>query len=104
MNARIRWLAGALFVCLAPRAARAQAASPAPWALFSARFDTHTSDFIYSVYGYGNGFGMVGVLYNPRSTFNELLVGGGRKFQVSGLTQFTAVAAAREDGLWYAQL
>lgn len=104
MNARLRCLVGALLACLAPRAARAQATSPAPWSLFSARFDTHTSDFIYSVYGYGSGFGMVGVLYNPRSTFNELLAGGGRKFQVSGLSQFVAVAAAREDGLWYTQL
>jgi len=105
MNRVQRAFLMALLIGAAPRVARAQAApARTPWSVFSARFDTHTSDFIYSVYGYGSEFGMVGVLYNPRSTFNELLVGGGHRLSLAGQTQLVAVAAAREDGLWYSQL
>ncbi len=76
-----------------------------PWSLFSVRFDTRTSDFIYAVYGYGNTFAMVGVLDNPRSGWNELLTAVGRTFAFGkGPTQSAAIGAARASDGWYAQV
>ena len=89
---------------LAPVALRAQAASPA-WGLFSARFDTRTSDFIYAVYGYGDTFGMMAVLHNPRSGYGEVLGAVGRRFRIGGgPAQFTAVGVAHATEAWYAQV
>jgi hypothetical protein len=92
----------------APQRGSAQtigATSPAPWGLFSARYDSRSADFIYAVYGYGHTFAMVGALQNPRSGFTELLGALGRTFAPGGgPTQSMAVGAARSDSVWYAQL
>src|SRR3954468_11020013 len=85
--------------------ARCQSTPSAPWGLFSVRYDTRTSDFIYAGYGYGNTFAMVGLLDNPRSGYSELLGGLGRRFSIAnGPTQFAAIAAAHATEGWYAQL
>ncbi len=89
---------------LAPAAMTAQAAS-STWGLFSARFDTRTSDFIYAVYGHGDTFGMMAVLHNPRSGYGEVLGAVGRRFRIGGgPTQFTAVGVAHATEAWYAQV
>ena len=86
------------------RGASSQAAPGEPWALFSVRYDTRTSDFIYAVYGYGDGFGMVAVLHNPRSDYSEVLGGLGRNFRLGGQTQSVALAVSRASDAWYGQL
>lgn len=89
----------------APPVVSGQAAVPAPWGLFSVRYDTRTSDFIYAAYGYGHAFAMVGALQNPRSGYTELLGAVGRTFAVGGgPTQSVAIGAARASDAWYSQL
>ena len=103
MISRIR-LVVILLVLAAPAAARAQGHAQ-PWSLFSVRYDTRTSDFIYSAYGYGRVFGMVAALDNPRSGYTELIGAVGTTFPVQhGRTQFAAVGVARATDAWYAQL
>lgn len=93
-----------LVLSLGPAALTAQA-PPTTWGLFSARFDTRTSDFIYAVYGYGDTFGMMGVLHNPRSGYGEVLGAVGRRFKIrGGPSQFTAVGVAHATDAWYAQV
>lgn len=95
----------ALFVgaaLLVNRAAPGQTA-PQPWGVFSVRYDTRTSDFIYAVYGYGTSFAMVAVLHNPRTDYSEVLGGVGRAFPMDGQTQFVALAASHASDAWYAQ-
>jgi hypothetical protein len=88
-----------------PVVARSQSAPRATWGLFSVRYDTRTSNFIYSGYGYGDSFAMVGLLDNPRSGYTELLGGLGRRFSIAGgSTQFAALAAARATDGWYGQI
>jgi hypothetical protein len=105
MLAHLR-ITSALLVALAvPSIASGQTAGPAPWGLFTARYDTRTSDFIYAVYGYGNSFGMVAVLHNPRSGYSEVLGAVGRNFRMGGgPTQSVAVGASHATEAWYAQL
>lgn len=104
-----RHLVPALFVVLAalgaPGVARSQAVAPQPWSLFSVRYDTRASDFIYAAYGYGRTFGMVGVLHNPRSGYSELLGAVGRTFRIGGgPAQSAALGVARASEGWYAQV
>lgn len=90
---------------LAGAAAHGQTASTEPWGLFSARYDTRTSDFIYAVYGYGDVFGMVAVLHNPRSDYSEVLGGIGRNFHLAGgETESIALSVSHATDAWYAQL
>jgi len=91
---------------LAARAAEAQApATRAPWGLFSARYDTHTSDFIYALYGYGRSFAMVGTLQNPRSGWTELVGAVGRTFAFGdGPSHSIATGVAHASDGWYGQL
>jgi hypothetical protein len=107
----LRRLAAAVAVLcslIAVRAARAGAQVPAtraPWGLFSARFDTRTSDFVYAVYGYGRSFAMVGTLQNPRSGWTELVGAVGRTFAIGGgPTHSIATGVARASDGWYGQL
>lgn len=93
-----------LAALLCSRGATGQAPSAAPWGLFSARYDTRTSDFIYAVYGYGPTFGMVAVLHNPRTDYSEVLGGIGRNFAMAGQTQAVALAVSHASEAWYAQL
>jgi hypothetical protein len=96
-----------VLLCLAgaSRLTHGQRPSPAAWNLFSARYDTRTSDFIYAAYGYGDMFAMAGVLHNPRSDYSEVLLAAGRRFTVAGgPTQFAAAGMARAGDAWYAQL
>lgn len=77
----------------------------ASWGLFSARYDTYTSDFIYAVYGYGRSFAMVGTLQNPRSGWTELVGAIGRGFTLGdGPSQSVAAGVARAQDRWYAQV
>jgi hypothetical protein len=86
--------------------ARAQAPAPAaPWALFTARYDTRTSDFIYALYGYGSSFAMVGALHNPRTDWSELLGAVGRMFtDARGNSHAIAAGVAQTADLWYGQV
>lgn len=94
-----------LVALAAPSVVRGQATSPAPWGLFSVRYDTRTSDFIYAAYGYGNSFGMVAVLHNPRSDYSEVLAAVGRNFRIAGgPTQTIAFGVSRATEAWYAQV
>jgi hypothetical protein len=96
----------ALLASLAALRAQAQASpARAPWGLFSARYDTHTSDFIYALYGYGRSFAMVGTLQNPRSGWTELVGAVGRTFVLAGgPSQSVATGVAHASDGWYAQL
>src|SRR4051812_14916279 len=69
-----------LVACVTPRAGAQSSPERTPWGLFSARYDTHTSDFIYALYGYGRSFAMVGTLQNPRSGWTELVGAFGHTF------------------------
>jgi hypothetical protein len=101
---RFRSALTGVLVLIAPKVVESQTAEPTSWGLFSVRFDTRTSDFIYAVYGYGHTFGMVGTLDNPRSGWTELLGAVGRTFSFgSGPTQSAAIGAARASDGWYAQ-
>jgi hypothetical protein len=85
--------------------AGAQAPASAPWGLFSARYDTRTSDFIYALYGYGQSFAMVGTLQNPRSGWTELVGAVGRTFAPGGgPAHSVATGVARASDGWYAQV
>lgn len=99
-------LSGVLLSALDANGLRAQdAPARASWGLFSARYDTHTSDFIYAVYGYGRSFAMVGTLQNPRSGWTELVVAAGRTFTIGGEPPHSMAAGiARAADGWYAQL
>ena len=92
-------------ILLAPfRALHAQA-SAAAWGLFTVRYDTHTSDFIYALYGYDATFAMVGALHNPRTDWSELMGALGRMFVDSaGNSHAVATGVAQTGGLWYGQL
>ena len=103
----------ALLLCLAlamlapSRAVRAQAApaAAAPWGLFTVRYDTRTSDFIYALYGYGSTFAMAGALHNPRSDWSELLGAVGRMFtDGAGNSHAVAAGVAQTARLWYGQV
>ena len=77
----------------------------ASWGLFSARYDTRTSDFIYAVYGYGHSFAMVGTLQNPRSGWTELVAAAGRTFTIGSEPPHSiAWGIARAADGWYAQM
>ena len=52
MISRVRIAVVSVLALTAPSVARSQQAEAAPWALFSVRYDTRTSDFIYAAYGY----------------------------------------------------
>ncbi len=95
-----------VFAALAvPAASHGQTSGAAPWGLFSARYDTQTSDFIYAAYGYGRGFGMVGALQNPRSGYTELVAALGTTFSIAGgPTHSLAVGGARVANAWYGQV
>jgi hypothetical protein len=87
------------------RAQTANAAQPAAWSLFTVRYDTRTSDFIYALYGYGSTFAMVGALHNPRTNWSELLGAVGRTFSAAnGGSYAVAAGVAQTPGQWYAQL
>lgn len=97
--------AGALLLASAASTQAQAAPERAPWGLFSARYDTHTSDFIYALYGYGQTFAMVGTLQNPRSGWTELVGAVGRTFTVrGGPAHSVAAGVARAGKEWYAQL
>ena len=98
----------ALLLCLVllvpARAARAQTQAPA-WGLFTVRYDTRTSDFIYALYGYGATFAMAGALHNPRTDWSELLGAVGRMFtDGSGNSHAVAAGIAQTAHLWYGQV
>lgn len=103
-----RWLAFAVALLAgAPAIAASQspaAQQPTAWSLFTVRYDTRTSNFIYALYGYGSTFAMVGVLHNPRSDWSELLGAVGRNFSMGRLgTSAAAVGLAQTADQWYAQ-
>ena len=95
----------AALVLTAMPAARAQTTARSAWGLFSARYDTHTSDFIYALYGYGHSFAMVGTLQNPRSGWTELVGAVGRSVSIVGQPgQSIAAGVAHASDGWYGQL
>ncbi len=63
----------------APKPAVAQERSTT-WGFVSARYDTRSSDYIYSGYGWRRGFGLAGVLHNPRTGDAEIVAGLGATF------------------------
>ncbi len=104
-RSRLALSAGALLLAVTTTARAQTAPERAPWGLFSARYDTHTSDFIYAIYGYGQSFAMVGTLQNPRSGWTELVGAVGRNFTFfGGPTHAVATGIARAGKEWYAQL
>jgi hypothetical protein len=105
MISRVRIAVASVLALTAPSVVRSQEAEAASWALFSVRYDTRTSDFIYAAYGYGHAFAMVGALQNPRSGYTELLGAVGSTFAIGdGPTQSVAIGAAHASDSWYAQL
>ena len=67
------------------------------------RYATATSFSLYGGYGPGRGFGVVGLVQNPRSGYRESLVGAGWRVGTKGALAVALAAASASDG-WYAQL
>jgi hypothetical protein len=102
---RLMFLVTALSLLRAPFAHAQNAPAPSAWGLFSARYDTHTSDFIYALYGYGSAFAMIGTLQNTRSGWTELVGAVGRTFAFGGQPSHSiAAGVAHATEGWYAQL
>lgn len=82
-----------------------QAASTGAWSLVNVRYDTRTSDAVYTAYGWKHLFALFGALDNPRSKYTELVAGIGGRFADGGRSsQYVALAASRAPESWYAQL
>ncbi len=74
------WFAiGAMLTLHAPTA-RGQARA-GTWGFVNARYDTRSSAYIYTGYGWRGAFAMAGVVNNPRTGYSELVGGAGVVFK-----------------------
>jgi hypothetical protein len=75
----LRFAIGAMLTLHAP-AARGQGAT-GTWGFVNARYDTRSSAYIYTGYGWRRVFAMAGVVNNPRTGYAELAGGAGVVFR-----------------------
>ena len=100
------WLRFALGAMLALHAPTARGQSSAgTWGFVSARYDTRSSAYIYTGYGWRRGFAMAGVVNNPRTGYAELVGGVGAVVNTGpDAEHWLAVATAGAGALSFAQI
>ena len=99
----LRFAIGALLTLHAP-AARGQS-SAGTWGFVNARYDTRSSAYIYTGYGWRRAFAMAGVVNNPRTGYAELVGGVGAVIKTGADAEhWLAVATAGAGDLAAAQI
>ena len=107
----VRWTAGSGSMILAssilvlvPPTAQCQVDTTKAWAFVATRVSSVVSDYIYTGWGYGNGFVMVALLQNPHSGYTESLAGIGLRFRAGANNHQVAVALSRATDASYIQV
>lgn len=99
----ITLFAGAILT-LHASAAQAQEAA-GTWGFVNAQYNTRSSAYIYTGYGWRGAFAMAGVVNNPRSGYAELLGGVGGVFKTGADAEhWLAVATTRAGAVSFAQI
>ena len=99
----LRFAIGALLTLHAP-AARGQS-SAGTWGFVNAQYDTRSSAYIYTGYGWRRAFAMAGVVNNPRTGYAELVGGVGAVLKTGADAEhWLAVATAGAGDLSAAQI
>ena len=99
----IFFLAVGAMLTLNGSAARGQE-SAGTWGFVSARYDTRSSSYIYTGYGWRRAFAMAGVVNNPRTGYAELVGGAGVVFKTGADAEhWFAVATAGAGSRSFAQ-
>ena len=94
---------GAMLAVHAP-AAHGQAKA-LTWGFVNARYDTRSSSYIYTGYGWRGVFGMAGVVNNPRTGYSELAGGAGVVFKTGpDAEHWVAFATAGAGARSFAQI
>src|SRR5436190_16418026 len=94
----------AAILTLFATAARGQE-SAGTWGFVSAQYNTRSSAYIYTGYGWRGAFAMAGVVNNPRSGYAELLAGVGGVFKTGPEAEhWLAFATARTADVSFAQI
>lgn len=94
---------GTILTLNAP-AARGQS-SAGTWGFVNARYDTRSSAYIYTGYGWRGAFAMAGVVNNPRSGYAEVLGGVGAVFKTGANAEhWLAFATAGTGAVSFAQI
>jgi hypothetical protein len=100
----IFFLAVGAMLTLNGSAARGQE-SAGTWGFVSARYDTRSSSYIYTGYGWRRAFAMAGVVNNPRTGYAELAGGAGVVFTTgTDAEHWVAFATAGKGALSSAQV
>jgi hypothetical protein len=98
------WLAIGAMTTLHARVARSQARA-GTWGFVNARYDTRSSAYIYTGYGWRGVFGMAGVVNNPRTGYSELVGGAGAVFKTGADAEhWVAFATAGAGARSFAQI
>src|SRR6185436_9371241 len=75
------------------------------WGFVSAQYNTRSSSYIYTGYGWRGAFAMAGVVNNPRSGYAELLGGVGGILKIGAEAEhWLAVATTRAGTNSFAQI
>jgi hypothetical protein len=99
----LRLAIGAMLLLHAP-AARGQG-SAGTWGFVNARYDTRSSAYIYTGYGWRRVFAMAGVVNNPRTGYAELVGGAGAVFRTGvDAEHWLAFATAGAGSRSFAQI
>lgn len=94
---------GTILTLYAPTA-RGQS-SAGTWGFVNARYDTRSSAYIYTGYGWRGAFAMAGAVNNPRTGYAELLGGVGAVFKTGADAEhWLAFATAGTGAVSFAQI
>ena len=75
------------------------------WGFVNARYDTRSSAYIYTGYGWRGAFAMAGVVNNPRTGYSELVGGAGAVFKTGADAEhWVAFATAGAGSRSFAQI
>ena len=98
------WFAiGAMLTLHAPAASGQRSAGT--WGFVNARYDTRSSAYIYTGYGWRRVFAMAGVVNNPRTGYAELVGGAGAVFKTGADAEhWLAFATAGAGSNSFAQI
>jgi hypothetical protein len=98
------WLAIGAMLTLHAAVARGQARA-GTWGFVNARYDTRSSAYIYTGYGWRGAFAMAGVVNNPRTGYSELVGGAGAIFKTGADAEhWVAFATAGAGSRSFAQV
>jgi hypothetical protein len=79
--------------------------SAGTWGFVNAQYNTRSSSYIYTGYGWHGAFAMAGVVNNPRSGYAELLGGVGGVFKTGADAEhWLAFATTRTGAVSFAQI